>query len=163
MNTIKKYITLPLLGLFLSFSFISCDEVEDADVGGTAIEEVAGDWVVEIERDGAHYSHNTISTYNTADNSSSEMWLDDIEHGWGLKAKVNLNLQDLTFSGNDLEELYYDVTVTITNGVVIKNGTTAPSGTVVDSISFNAEFSDIPGEIWHYYGYRRTGFPEDEP
>lgn len=163
MKKINRNITTFILSVILIASFTACDEGGDLDPGATAIVDVAGDWVVEIERDGAHYNHSTISTYNTAANNTSEMWLDDQQHGWGLKSKVNLNLEAMTFSGNDLPENYFDVTVTITNGVIIKDGATAPSGTVVDSISFNAEFSDIPGEIWHYYGYKRTGHLEDEP
>lgn len=152
-----------VLILFTCALVVSCDEGGELDPGETALVEVAGDWVVEIERDGSHWDHNTISTYNTAANSPTVMWLDDLGHGWGLKAKVPVNLQAKTFGGNNLEEIYYDVTVNITEGVIIKNGATAPSGTVVDSIYFKAEFSDIPGQIWEYYGYKRTGHLEDEP
>lgn len=164
MKTLKKNITTLFLSVFLIISFVACDEGGNPDPGATAIADIAGDWVVEIERAGSHYAHDIISVYNTSDNEASEMWLDDLEHGWGLKTKItNLDLSALTFSGDNLDELYYDVTVTISNGVFIKNGTTAPSGTVTDSISFNAVFSDIPSETWHYYGYKRTGFLEDEP
>lgn len=162
MKNLKKYISTLFMSLFLVTSFVACDEGGDPDIGGTATEALSGEWVVNILRDGVDYDHNNIATYNTAANLDTEMWVDDLEHGWGLKAKVNLNSSAATFSGDDLEELYYGVTVTITNGQIIKNGATAPSGTVVDSIFFNAEFSDIPGEIWEYAGYRRTGFLEDE-
>lgn len=163
-NILKiKFLSIAVMVLFGTVLFTSCDETESYEVGLANVIEASGDWVVEIEKDGEHYDHNTISTYNTSDDSSSEIWLDDQGHGWGLKSKVNINLEDLTFSGNDLEEVYYGVTVTITDGAIIKNGSTAPSGTVVDSISFYAEFSDDPGVIWHYYGYKRTGFAEDEP
>ena len=162
MKKLNKYISVLIVSLFLGTSFIACDEGGEPEAGGTAVEALAGEWVVTILRDGADFDHNTISTYNTAANLDTEMWLDDLEHGWGLKTKVNLNSGAGTFSGDDLAELYYDVTVTITNGAIIKKGTTAPSGTVSDSIHFNAEFSDIPGEIWDYAGYRRTGFLEDE-
>ena len=91
------------------------------------------------------------------------MWLDDQEHSWGLLAKVPLNLQALTFGGAGLDELYYGVPVNITEGKIIKGGATAPSGDVVDSISFKAEFSDIPGEIWEYSGYKSTGKIGDLP
>lgn len=163
-----KIILKRLSYLFLSFtliiSYISCDQVESvSDVNDILISEVAGTWVVEIERDGAHFDYNTISIYNTSANETDFMWLDDQEHGWGLKAKVPLNLGSLTFGGADLEETAFDVMVDITEGVIIKNGTTAPSGTVVDSIYFKAEFSDIPGEIWEYYGFKSTNKVEDQP
>ena len=162
MKIFKKHISVLILSLFLGTSFIACDEGGDPEAGGTAVEALAGEWTVEILRNGSEYNHGHISTYNTAANVDSEMWLDDLENGWGLKAKVNLNSSASTFSGDNLVELYYDVTVTITNGIIVKKGATAPSGTVTDSIHFNAEFSDIPGEIWEYAGHRRTGFLEDE-
>ena len=82
---------------------------------------------------------------------------------WGLKAKVPINLEAMTFGGSDLEEIIFDVTVDISEGVIIKNGTTAPSGTKVDSLYFKAEFSDIPGEIWEYYGFKSTAKVGDLP
>lgn len=157
-NIIKTVLLLFTIGVFV----VSCDEGGDPDPGGTEIEKVAGEWVVNITRDGADFSHGHISTYNTAANTTSEMWLDDLESGWGLKSKVNLNLETLSFSGTDLPELYYDVTVTVTDGKIIKNGATAPSGTVTDAISFTAVFSDVPTRVFVYSGYKRTGFLEDE-
>ncbi len=142
--------------------FTSCDKVEDSDTGGTAVEDIASDWTVEILRDGSEFASGHLSTYNTAGNTSDKLWIDDQKDGWGLKSKVDLNLSSKTFSGTDLDELYFDVTVTITDGVVIKNGTTAPSGTETDSIYFKAVFSDVPNSVFEYYGHKRTGFAEDE-
>ena len=163
MKKIKYNIRNLFLCLLVTSMFVACDEGGDLDPGATETVAVAGEWVVEILRDGAVYSsHEYIATYNTAQNVANEIWLDDKEHGWGLKAKVPINLQNMTFNGTALEEVYYDVTVNITDGVIIQKGTTAPSGTVVDSIYFKAEFSDIPGQIWEYSGYKRTGFLEDD-
>ncbi len=162
MKKIHSYLIKLTLALTLVFGFTSCDEGGEPDPGQTAIVDMSGDWVVNITREGEDYSHGHISTYNTSDDGTTQMWLDDNEEGWGLKAKVNLDLANKTFSGTDLPELYWDVTVTISEGKVIPNGATAPSGTVVDSITFNAVFSDIPDEVWVYSGYKRTGFLEDE-
>lgn len=159
--TKNKYI-LGILFLSLFSFFTACDEAEDADVGGVSIQEVTGEWVVDMTQDGVPQGTNYIATYNTSTNSTTEMWIDDQQHGWGLKAKVNLNLGSKTFTATDVDELYYDVTVTITDGTIIENGATAPSGTVTDAISFNAVFSDIPDRVWTYSGYRRTGFAEDD-
>lgn len=152
------------MSLALVSLIISCD-FDESDSGDLPINisDVTGQYVVEIERDGVHFDYNTISIYNTSANDKDLLWLDDQEHGWGLKAKVPLNYEAKTFGGNDLEETYYDVTVNITEGVFIKNGTTAPSGTLTDSIYFKAEFSDIPGEIWEYYGFKSTAKVEDLP
>jgi len=148
--------------LILVLLCISCDVSNNPEAGGTATQEFAGEWVVNVLRDGNTFNRTNIATYNTAANIDTEMWVDDLENTWGLKAKVNLDSESSTFFGENLPEIYFGVTVNITNGEIIKNGTVAPSGAVVDSIFFNAEFSDIPGEIWQYSGYKRTGFLEDE-
>lgn len=148
--------------LFLSFalitSFVSCERTESVpDESDIVLQEMIGTWIVNIDEDGVPQAeHTTISTYNASENSSDALWLDDQQHGWGLKAKADVNFGDLSFSGTDLDELYYDVTVTITEGKITKGGATTPSGDVVDSIYFKAEFSDIPGQIWEYYGYKST-------
>ena len=164
-NTILKKISLLFLAITLTTSFVSCDNESDADISDVALDELGmrGTWVVDIDADGDNQAFSTISTYNSADNSTSTMWLDDQQHGWGLKAKVNVDPNSLTFSGTDLDELYYGVTVTITEGQIVRNNATTPTGDVVDSIYFKAEFSDLPGVIWEYYGYKSTAQVEDLP
>jgi len=162
-NIFKK-ISYLFLSLALITAFTSC-EVEESvpDASDILISEVAGTWVVDMLWDGDPNGTNTISIYNTGANDSDLMWLDDQQNGWGLLAKVPLNLETLTFGGSNLDELYYGVTVTITEGEIIKGGATTPSGDVVDSIYFKAEFSDIPGEIWEYFGYKSTAKIGDMP
>ena len=163
-NIILKKLSYLFLSFALTTSFVSCDAVESVpDPSDIVISEVTGTWVVDMVWNGDPQGTNTISIYNTGANDSNLMWLDDQEHSWGLLAKVPLNLQALTFGGAGLDELYYGVTVNITEGKIIKGGATAPSGDVVDSISFKAEFSDIPGEIWEYSGYKSTGKIGDLP
>ncbi|ULC60227.1 hypothetical protein MBM09_04370 [Flaviramulus sp. BrNp1-15] len=163
-KSIIKKLSFLFVSIIFVTSFISCDEVESLpDESDIVISEITGTWVVDMIYDGDPAGTNTISIYNTAANDANLMWLDDQEHSWGLKAKVPLNLEALTFGGTDLEELYYDVTVTITEGQIVKGGATTPSGDVVDSISFKAEFSDIPGEIWEYSGYKSTAKIDDLP
>lgn len=159
----KKLVFL-FLSLTLMTSLVSCDAEESVpDKSDILISEVTGTWVVDMVYDGNPAGTNTISIYNTGANDTDFMWLDDQEHSWGLKAKVPLNLETLTFGGSNLDELYYGVTVNITEGKIVKGGATTPSGDVVDSISFKAEFSDIPGEIWEYSGYKSTAKIEDLP
>jgi hypothetical protein len=162
-NILKK-ISYLILSIVLMASFVSCEQQESIpDESDIAIKEMTATWVVDIYWDGDYYDTNTISTFNTSSNDTATMWLDDLGHGWGLLAKVNTNLGALTFSGTDLDELYYGVTVTITDGLITKGDATTPSGDVVDSIYFKAEFSDIPGEIWEYSGYRSTAKVPDLP
>ncbi len=164
-NIIKmKNFSYLFLMLAMVTTFVSCDQEESVPYeSDILLQEVVGKWVVDIDRDGVNQDTNTISTYNTSDNDTNALWLDDLEHGWGLKAKVNYDPNTMTFSGTDLDELYYGVTVTITEGRIIKGGATTPTGDVVDSIYFKAEFSDIPGEIWEYYGYKSTAQVDDLP
>lgn len=153
-----------LIALTFASAIVSCEQEESTpDDSEILIEEIRGKYVVDFTWDGAPQGTNTISIYNTGANDADMMWIDDIEHSWGLKAKVPVNLGDLTFGGSNLDELYYGVTVTITEGKIVKGGATAPSGDIVDSIYFKAEFSDIPGEIWEYSGYKSTGKIDDLP
>jgi hypothetical protein len=61
--------------------FTSCDKVEDSDTGGTAVEDIASDWTVEILRDGSEFASGHLSTYNTAGNTSDKLWIDDQKDG----------------------------------------------------------------------------------
>ncbi|MEN3322812.1 lipid-binding protein [Mariniflexile soesokkakense] len=159
-NIIKTALLLFTVSLFIT----SCDEGGDPDPGATATVEMAGDWYVKLLVDGSDIygiGYYQFSTYNTAANNGTQMWFDDHEL-WPSKVKANINLSSLTFNGSQLENEYDSSTLDITNGIIIKKGTVAPSGTVVDSISFNVEFSDDPGTIYQVAGYKRTGFLEDD-
>ena len=90
------------------------------------------------------------------------MWLDDLEHTWSYKLRTPINLDALSFGGSDLSEQYYDITASVTNGVITKGDTETSGGNITDGISFDVEFSDDAGTIYHVEGYRRTGFQEDE-
>ena len=168
-NIIKAFVLLFTVSLF-----VSCDEGGEPDPGATATVEMAGDWYVKLLVNGIDIygiGYYQFSTYNTAANNGTEMWFDDHEL-WPSKVKASINLSSLTFSGADLENEYYYTPsgsttkvypkATITNGQIYKGGAVAPSGTVVDSITFDVEYSDDPGTIYQVAGYKRTGFLEDE-
>lgn len=162
MKNIKLLYTTTVLLLVVFLGSCQKDEV----IGGTGVQSMSGEWW--LQTDGASggtfgtgYSH--LSTYNTAANSTNEMWMDDGESYYGLKAKVNVDLTNKTFSVTNADELYFGVTVTITNGKIIKGVAKGPSSNAVtDSIYFDAEFSDSPGDIYKFKGYRRTGFTSDD-
>ncbi len=165
--------------LFFSFLTIlvsSCDETEDVEIGQTTLESASGDWYVQTSIDGevvADYA--LITTANTAANNGSEFLIDDRKNIYYFKVKCPINPSELTFSGTDLASSVvddnpdtpdvvetYDITVTISNGTIVKDGATSTGGNTVDKISFDAEFSDDPGTIYQFSGYKRTGFAEDE-
>jgi hypothetical protein len=163
----KYNIILNKIGyLFLSFAlittFISCeaDEVKP-EPSGILTDDARGTWVVDMTWNGEFQDRNTLSIYNTGANDD-KIWIDDLQHGWGLFAKANFDTNTLTISATDADELYYDVTVTI-SGSITKGGATTPSGETVDKIYFEAEFSDIPGEPWVYEGYKSPAKIEDYP
>ncbi|WP_298484224.1 lipid-binding protein [uncultured Maribacter sp.] len=162
-NIIVKKLSFIFNTILFVTSFVACEVESVPDENDVVISEVTGTWVVDMIYNGDDAGTNTISIYNTGANDTNVMWLDDQEHSWGLKAQVPLDLAALTFGGTALDELYYGVTVDITEGIIVKGGATTPSGDIVDSISFKAEFSDIPGEIWEYSGYKSTAKIEDLP
>ena len=123
---------------------------------------MAGDWFVQEDGEG-DYAH--FSTYNTAANSLTEMWIDDLETFWPMKGKIAVDQANKTFSGTNIANAYQESTFTITEGKIIKGAAKAPgSRAVTDSIIFKVEFSDDdePGIIHTFSGYKRTGFREDE-
>ncbi len=163
--------------LLFAFILSSCEKDE---IGGTATEEMAGEWyvtVVAVDADdnvlyededlyGMGYIH--LDTYNTSSNSTSEMWIDDNENFWEFKNKVNIDLKNLTFEIDSADNEYYDMKVHIENGRILKGAATTPSGSVADSIVFNITFDDdgyIAAGYWHAYriaGYRYTGLTNDD-
>ncbi len=159
-----KYILI----LTLTFSlFNSCDEdgYEDFIVDETGVIELSGDWYVETFLAGdTVVGYEVITTSNAASNSSA-IQIFDQEHIWSFNVAVPVNSQSLTFEGSGLASNVdgYEITVNITNGKVEKNGTvTTGTNLPADLISFDAEFSDDPGNIYHIEGYKRSGYLEDE-
>lgn len=135
---------------------------KDNEIGGTAVQEMAGEWFVKVNGGGGYYH---FSTYNTAENSLSQMWLDDMETFWEFKGKVNVDLNGLSFSGNNIQNTYYNSKFSVIEGKILKNAAKdLPSKTTTDSIYFKVKFSDDddPETVYTFSGYRRTGFLEDE-
>ncbi|NND33193.1 MAG: hypothetical protein HKN76_11435 [Saprospiraceae bacterium] len=151
--------------LSMLLGVVSCDLTDPPAIEGVALEEMTGEWWVTFTVDGEDIygiGYNIITTYNTAANNTTEMWLDDLEHTWSFKLRTPVNPETLSFGGSGLSEQYYDITATVTNGVITKGNTETTGGNMTDGISFDVEFSDDAGTIYHVEGYRRTGFQEDE-
>lgn len=156
-----------ILLILMSFVVISCDTdgYEDYTAGATNVQDVSGEWYVQTLVDGeVALDYTLISTYNTAANTANEMWVDDHQNIWWFKVKTPVNVEAKTFSGTDLASNVdgYEITVNISNGMIVKDGATTTEGDVADSISFDIEFSDDPGTIYTIQGYRKTGFLEGE-
>ena len=95
----KKYISMFMVALVGMFTFVSCDPETDEKAGGTAVEKMAGHWVVTVDavdEDGNVIDENLLgkkidlNTYNTAANEADKMWLDDGGKFYNVKMKVNV-------------------------------------------------------------------------
>ncbi|MDD3789132.1 MAG: lipid-binding protein, partial [Petrimonas sp.] len=139
--------------------------------GETDAEAMAGEWYVKADAVDANgeivykdedlfgigYFH--LDTYNTASNSTTEMWVNDNGNFWDFKNKINVDLNTLTFSAPDAQNESYDSKVTIENGKILLGAAKTPSGMPADSIIFIAKFDDDPyPQRYGYYGYKISGF-----
>ncbi|SHJ23995.1 lipid-binding protein [Pseudozobellia thermophila] len=161
MRDLFKTLTVAIALIALS----SCDEGGDFDPGATQVVEMSGDWFVQtFVGDVLVLDYSQISTYNTAADDGTEIWVDDHGNIWDFKVKSPVDLQQLTFSGSDLTSVVedYNITVSISNGTITKDGATTTGGNTADQISFDVEFSDDPGTIYTMIGYKRNGLLEDE-
>jgi len=161
MKRIIVYVLIILAGAGL----YSCQE--EVEGGGTAAEKLAGEWwFALLDEDGnVVFDYSAIgsrmSTYNTADNSSDEIWVDDFEHGWWVKAKVPANADNLTFGSPDsVFNVYEQANIIVSDGQIFEDAGTSKDGNVVDSIRFTATYPD--GTVFIYAGHRHTGFLEDD-
>lgn len=141
----------------------SCQKEEE--IGGTATQDASGDWFVRYSDDGGktfHADYFHFATYNTAANTSNELWLDDLKTFWEMKGRVTLDLNNFTFKGTKVKEVYNDITFDV-DGKILKGVAKGPgSKTPTDSIYMKVEFSDDAGTEYILSGYKRTGFLEDE-
>lgn len=166
----KKYISLFATALLLTIGFASCSVETDEPAGGTAVEKMAGHWIVTVDAivDGEVYEDPygmgswDMYTYNTADNDADKMWFTDGNNFWGYEFKIPINLSERTFEIKD-QYIYDDdegepVYCTVTDGKIIENGGTNVNGKPTDAIDYKIEFTDDAGTIYHVHGVRYAGF-----
>lgn len=166
----KKYIYLFVM--IFAISFQACDK--DTEPGGTAVQDMAGDWWVTctyldngVLTNAAAADHIRLTTYNTAANKSTEMWVNDGGNFWNFKSIVDVNYAAKTFSTADYVSTNSTSAPTekviITSGKVLKGAAKTPSGVAADSLVFFAQFNDDSAPIvYKVSGFRRTGFPKDD-
>ena len=154
----------------LLLTMVLATSCQKEEIGGTATESLAGDWYVQanivdgsdVIEDPYNLGRFHIATYNTAANSSNELWVDDLENFWQFKVKASADVNGLTFGATSAQNEYYDCTLTITNAKVIKNGGTQNNGSKADYITMDIEFSDDPGTIYRLEGVRYSGLEEND-
>lgn len=172
----RKYILLLMLAV--AFSFTACEVETDVEAGGTSVEKMAGLWTVTVDAvddagnvlgpDFFGLGYSQVSTYNTAANVATEMWIDDSANFWDYKLKVATDYAARTFTSNgEKDNVSYESKVTIDGGKVLEGAATTPSGMAADSIIFYISFNDdtSPEEYgfakYKVSGFRYTGFPGD--
>ena len=145
------------------FIFNSCQKVKQA--GATNAVKMANEWWVTLDLNGVQdvygIGHFRIATYNTAANDDT-IWVDDYHGGWNVKFKAAADFNNLTFTANNAQNEYYNITVNETDGEIFPKAGHSKSGNIADSIHMKLEFSDDPGNIYEMNGVERTKFPEDD-
>ena len=171
----KKYISMFMVALVGMFTFVSCDPETDEKAGGTAVEKMAGHWVVTVDavdEDGNVIDENLLgkkidlNTYNTAANEADKMWLDDGGKFYNVKMKVNVT----DYKNGKFEAIpntsYNPADDTAGNveflkGQVLYGQGKNLHGAPVDSICYTVKFSDDDNAlIYRISGKRYSGFTE---
>ena len=170
----KKYISMFMVALVGMFTFVSCDPETDEKAGGTAVEKMAGRWVVTVDavdEDGNVIDENLLgkkidlNTYNTAANDADKMWLDDAAF-YGVKMKVNItDYKNGKFEAtpNTCYNPSDDTAgnVEFLKGQVLYGQGKNLHGAPVDSICYTVKFDDDEdGLIYRVSGKRYSGFTE---
>lgn len=159
----KKIIGITIIALV---GFSSCSKKKD--IGGTAMENMANEWWAELKLDGENVYgpgvFGKIATYNTAANTSNEIWVDDVDALYDFKVKATADPNALTFSATQAVSIIdgYEIWVTITDGKILPGAGHSKTGNVTDSIYMKVEFEDDPGTIYTIEGHARTRFAEDD-
>lgn len=171
----KKYISMFLVALVGMFTFVSCDPETDEKAGGTAVEKMAGHWVVTVDavdENGNVIDENLLgkkidlNTYNTAANEADKMWLDDGGNFYNVKMKVNVTdykngkfeaIPNTSYNPSDDSA----GNVEFLKGQVLYGQGKNLHGAPVDSICYTVKFSDDDNAlIYRISGKRYSGFTE---
>jgi hypothetical protein len=163
----KKYISFALMTIALSFGFASCDVETNEEPGGTNVQNMAGRWVVSVsqvdENGNVKYQPEDLFgimdvdllTFNTAANSSTEMWIDDDGNFWAFKFKMPVDYVAGTFSVTNVP--YDAANQEIADAIAAGNTPKDKDGN--DLVAETATISD--GKIMYGAGHNIHGMPTD--
>lgn len=158
----------------IAASFVLFDSCAKDPVGNTATVDMAGEWYVRADvvdengellyEDPYEMGYFIVSTFNTAANVPTEMYVYDNANFWEFQVPVTVNPSDKTFETKEMvPNLAYESNVQITGGKISYGTATTPSGQPADAIEFCVTFDDDDyGFIYKLHGYRYTGFTADE-
>ena len=175
----KKVLYFAALLLTMTLA-TSCSKEE---IGGTATENLAGDWYVTVdavdENGDLVYSDDElfgmgrihVATYNSAANNSNELIVDDLGSFWMFKVKTVCEQNSLSFSTTTTENNNLsgdDINATITDGKILPKAGKQNNGSPADSIVFYVKFSDDAYPAAYGYakykvsGIRYSGLEEND-
>jgi len=166
-----------ILCLFL-VAAASCETAKDYEMEFSPVYPLSGEWLVRFTDTSVTPSTSGIfvmSTFNTADNSSNQMWIRitstsataaNIAYTGRIDGKINCDVAAKSFSGATVVNTYSTTTTamtyTITSGIVITDGYDTATGYKSDKISFTMTDSRKPGRTFTVEGFRRTRWLDDE-
>ena len=166
--------------LFALFSsvvlFTACENYSDTPVEYSPIFPLSGEWRVRVTDLGPDtllktttgaVAMYTFGTYNTSDNQTDVMWIRTttamVSNLGTLRGKISCDVSGLSFSGTNVEDISAAAaTFTVTEGKVILNAISMPSGVKADKISFRLTSTKTGNRDFLFEGYRRTLWNEDE-
>jgi len=175
MKNIKLKIICFIVGFVVLPLSISCDDdrgYDDYDAGQTQLQPMSGEWFINITDEATGEVLVAHALHRTFDDNNGRLFISDRDYsdttpplsyfGWWLESRVDVNPQEMSFSGVNEENFADGSLVNITDGIIIKNGGQSRTGVITDSIFFRAEFDYDPGTVLVFSGHKRTGFVEDE-
>lgn len=149
------------------FSSCAKDPIEN-----TATVGMAGEWYVTadvVDENGEVLYEDLmgpfiVSTFNTAANVPTEMFVFDNYNFWEFQVQVKADPVAMTFATDGMApNLVYESNVQITGGKITYGAAKTPSGQPADAIEFCVKFDDDDdGFTYKIHGYRYTGFTADE-
>lgn len=150
------------ISLITFFILTACSKKPDVEY--TSTYKMSGEWFIRFYTGGAAVTpYHKIISYNTADPSASQIWVDDLNFQ-PFKAKFDVDYPTLTFKAlsNIPNAANTGKTIKVLEGKVLTGAGKSKSGVSVDSIYMKLEFSEEAGTIYEVAGHQRTGFFEDE-
>jgi hypothetical protein len=166
-----------ILCLFLVVA-ASCETAKDYQMEFSPVYPLSGEWLVRFTDTSVTPSTSgmfVMSTYNTADNSKTQMWIKvtstsataaNIAYTGRITGKISCDVAAKTFSGANVANTFYTTaplhTFTITGGTIITDGYDTATGGKSDKITFTITDTRKPGKTITVSGFRRTRWLDDE-
>lgn len=177
MRIVKK---LFIVCFFLVFA-AGCETYKDYEIEYSPIYPLSGEWLVRFNDTSVSPATSglfVMSTFNTADNSKTQMWIrvtstsataGNVAYTGRFDGKIDCDVAGKTFSGSNISNTYYTTaavpttqTFTITGGTIETDGYDTATGGKSDKITFTMTDSRKPGRTFTVTGFRRTRWSDDE-